>query len=68
MNGPFKEEYWKAALKELELLKETEAWEIVDRTEDMNMIDSIWAFRLKRYPDVFFTKFKAAFVLEETNN
>ena len=47
MSGLFKEEYWKAAIKEIETLKSMDVWEVVDRTEDMNVIDSIWAFKLK---------------------
>ena len=38
-----------------------DAWEVVDRTPDMNVIDSIWAFRLKRFPDGMIKKFKARF-------
>ena len=51
MNGPFKEEYWKAAVKEIEMLEGMEAWEVVDCVKGMNVIDSIWAFKLKHYPD-----------------
>jgi hypothetical protein len=41
MNGPFKEEYWKAALKEIETLEAMDAWEVVDRDDStMNVIDS----------------------------
>ena len=61
MSGPFKEEYWKAAVKEIETLEEMGAWEVVDREEDMNVIGSIWAFKLKRYPDGVVKKFKARF-------
>jgi hypothetical protein len=62
MNGPFKEEYWKAALKEIETLESMDAWEIVDRDdENMNVIDSIWAFKVKRFPDGMVKKFKARF-------
>lgn len=61
MSGPFKEEYWKAAVKEIETLEEMCAWEVVDREEGMNVIDSIWAFKLKRYPDGTAKKFKARF-------
>jgi hypothetical protein len=61
MNGPFKEEYWKAALKEIETLETMDAWEVVDQVEGMNVIDSIWAFRLKRYLDGIAKKFKARF-------
>ena len=59
MNGLFKEEYWKAAVMEIETLEGMEAWEVVDRVEGMNVIDYIWSFKLKRYPDVTSKKFKA---------
>ncbi len=61
MNGPFKEEYWKAAVKEIETLESMNAWEVVDRPKIGNIIDSIWAFKLKRYPDGMPKKFKARF-------
>jgi hypothetical protein len=38
MNGPFKEEYWRAAVKEFETLKAMDAWEVVDRREAENVI------------------------------
>ena len=49
MNCPFSEEYWKASVKELKTLEGMDAWEVVDHTSGMNVIDSIWAFKLKRY-------------------
>ena len=61
MNGPFKEEYWKAACKEIETLESMDAWEVVDREGHMNVIDAIWAFKLKRFPDGMVKKFKARF-------
>ena len=62
MNGPFKEEYWKAALKEIETLESMDVWEVVDRDDTtMNVIDSIWAFKLKQFPDGMVKKFKARF-------
>ena len=30
MNGPFREEYWTAACKEMEILESMEAWDVVD--------------------------------------
>jgi hypothetical protein len=60
-NGPFKEEYWRAAVKELETLKAMDAWEVVDRSKAENVIDSIWAFKLKRFPNGMVKKFKARF-------
>ena len=61
MNGPFNEEYWKAAVKELDTLEDMDAWDVVDQTDEMNVIDSILAFKLKRYPDGLVKKFKARF-------
>ena len=61
MNGPFKEEYWEAACKEIETLQSMEAWEVVDKEDGMNVIQSIWAFKLKRFPDGLIKKFKARF-------
>ena len=62
MNGPFKEEYWKTALKEIETLELMDAWEVVDRDgKNMHMIDSIWALQLKRFPNGMVKKFKACF-------
>ncbi len=60
MNGPFKEEYWKASLKEIETLELMDSWEVVDRDDkNMHVIDLIWAFKLKRFPDGMVKKFKA---------
>lgn len=61
MNGPFADEYWKAAVVEIETLEGMGAWEVTDRTEDMNVIDSTWAFKLKRFPDGLIKKFKGRF-------
>lgn len=61
MSGPFADDYWIAACKEIETLESMGAWEVVDREEDMNVIDSTWAFKLKRYPDGMVKKFKARF-------
>jgi hypothetical protein len=61
MSGPFKKEYWDAAVKEIQTLESMDAWEVVDRSETENVIDSIWAFKLKRFPDGMVKKFKARF-------
>ena len=44
MNGPFANEYWKDDFNYIETLEVMEAWEVVDRTEDMHVIDSTWDF------------------------
>eukprot|EP00804_Cyclotella_cryptica_P025289 CCRYP_010373-RB/>CCRYP_010373-RB protein AED:0.34 eAED:0.34 QI:0/-1/0/1/-1/0/1/0/497 len=36
-------------------------WEVVDRPEGASVIDSTWAFRIKRFPDGLIKKFKARF-------
>ncbi|KAL7489424.1 hypothetical protein ACHAW6_015024 [Cyclotella cf. meneghiniana] len=61
MNGPFKAEYWETAVKEIETLKAMGAWEVVDRSVAGNVIDSVWAFKLKRFPNGMAKKFKARF-------
>ena len=38
-----------------------EAWDVVERTDDVNVIGSTWAYKLKRYPDGLIKKFKARF-------
>ncbi len=47
MNGPFSNEYWKAVITEIETLEGMVTWDVIDRTDDMNFIDSTWAFKLK---------------------
>ena len=37
------------------------AWDVVDRKDDMNVIKLTWAFKLKRYPDGLIKKFKENF-------
>jgi hypothetical protein len=61
MNGPFAEDFWQAAVKEIETLESMGAWEVVDEEPGMNVIDSTWAFKIKRFPDGLIKKFKARF-------
>ncbi len=35
MNGPFADEYWKAACKEIQTLEDMGAWDIVNRMDDL---------------------------------
>ena len=60
-NGPFAEEYWEACKTEIATLEGMEAWEVVKRTIEMNVIPSTWAFKCKRFPDGLIKKFKARF-------
>ena len=43
-------------------------WEDVDREEGMNVIDSIWVFKLKHYPDEVVEGSKPDSVLVVINN
>lgn len=61
MNGPFAEEYWKAAEVEIRTLEDIEAWTVVERDEAENILPGTWAFKCKRYPDGSVKKFKARF-------
>ena len=61
MKSPFADEYWKAAVKEIKTLEKMGVWEVVDRPEGANVIDSTWAFKIKRFPDGLIKKFKARF-------
>jgi hypothetical protein len=61
MSGEFAEEFWEAMKTEIATLEGMESWEVVDRTNDMNVLPSTWAFKIKRYPDGLIKKFKARF-------
>ncbi len=59
--GKFADDYWKAMEVKIFTLESIDAWELVDREDDMNVINSTWAFMCKRYPDGLIKKFKARF-------
>ena len=61
MKGQFADEFWDAAVTEIQTLEEMDAWDVVDRPTDKNVLDSTWAFKIKRYPDALIKKFKARF-------
>ena len=48
MNGQFADEYWEAAVTEIETLESMHAWGVVERESEMNVLKSTWAFKLKR--------------------
>jgi hypothetical protein len=63
-NGPFKEKWWEAMEAEVDVLEnDLEAWELVPIPDDpdVNILQSTWAFRVKRFPDGLVKKFKARF-------
>ena len=61
MNGPDKAGYWEPIKVEIAMLTKLQASEIVPHTSDMNLLDTTWAFKSKRYPDVQIIKVKARF-------
>ena len=61
MNEPDKALYWEAMKVEISTLMKLEALELVSLKSDMNVLDSTWAFKCKRYPDGSIRKFKARF-------
>eukprot|EP00956_Cyclotella_meneghiniana_P026151 scaffold55881_cov77-Cyclotella_meneghiniana.AAC.1 len=62
MKGPYANEYYEACRTELKtLVDDLDCWELVLRTDDMNILPSTWAFKCKRYPDGRVKKFKAHF-------
>ncbi len=56
-----KEEWIKAMQAELAQLHKMDCWDVIDRTADMNVLTSVWAFRKKRFPDGRVRKYKARF-------
>ena len=60
MNGQFADQYWEAAVTEIETLVIMKAWEVVERQEYMNVLRSTLAFKLKHYPYGLIKKFKAS--------
>jgi hypothetical protein len=63
MNGPDAEGFYEAMQKEIEQLESMDAWEVVPRsqTHGKRLLDSIWAFKPKQYPDGQVRKLKARF-------
>ena len=47
MSDPLVDEYWKTAYTEIKKLDEICAWDVIDRTDDINVIYSKCAYRLK---------------------
>jgi hypothetical protein len=59
--GKFANDYWKAVEVEIFTLESIDAWDGVKRENHMNIVNSTWAFKCKRYPDGLIKKFKARF-------
>ena len=59
MNGLNSEGFWDASAKEITVLQKIGTWEQVKRTPGMNVIQSTWAFKIKRFPDGLLWKLKS---------
>ena len=66
-NGPHSKGFWKAMDTELTTLERMDAWEIVDRKPDMNVLDSVWAYKIKHFPGGSLQKLKARFLSKKFN-
>jgi hypothetical protein len=58
ISGPFANEFWKAAVKEYHTLEGMDAWELIDQPLHAKILDNIWAFKIKRFPDGLIKSFK----------
>ena len=47
-NGPHSEGFWKAMNTELETLERIDAWLVVERKPEMNVLDSVWVYKIKK--------------------
>ena len=61
MKSKFDNKYWKSAVTKVQTLEKMDAWDVVDRPQEKNVLDGTWTFKLKRYPDGLIKKFKARF-------
>ena len=61
MIGPFSDEYWKASCTEIKTLENMEAWDVVERDDKMNSIESTWRFKIKPFPYRLVNKSKYRF-------
>ena len=59
MNGPNSKGFWEASLREVETLAGIGTWTQVKRESWMNVIQSTWALRIKRFPDGLVRKLKS---------
>ena len=61
MSDPLVDEYWKTAYTEIKTLDEICAWDVIDRTDDMNVIYSKCAYRFKIFQEIPINKSKTHF-------
>ena len=61
MNGHHTSQFHEAMVVELNTLEEIGDWTQVVRDKTMNVIKSIWDFKVKKYPSGLVCKFKVQF-------
>ena len=59
--GDNSEGFWEAMWIEVLTLLKMKAWEQVERTPEMNVVKSTWAFKIKRFPSGLVRKLKSRF-------
>ena len=61
MNGPQADSFYEEMVTEMNMLDGIDPWEIVprDNVGNSNILDTTWAFKVKRYPDGSIRKCKA---------
>ena len=61
MRGDYANKYWEACKTKIGTLEGMNVWEVVKRMADMNVLQSTWAYKCKRFPDGLIKKFNARF-------
>ena len=61
MRGPHADGFMKANILEISTLQELKTWTQVPRRSNLNVLDSTWAFKIKRFPDGLVRKLKSRF-------
>ena len=61
MKGEHADGFLRASTLEIATLQEMNSWEQVPRSPHLNVLDSTWAFKIKRFPDGLVRKLKARF-------
>ncbi len=59
--GENSEGFWEAMHIEVQTLLSIKAFDVVPRTDDMHVVNSTWAFKIKRFPSGLVRKLKARF-------
>ena len=61
MNGPYAEEYWKAAEVEISALESKQFWAVIKQADKMSDLPSALEFKLKQFSNGAVKKFKGCF-------